>query len=58
MGNHKLDYMSTNLGTHKQQVVATFDKESLKDKVATQRKHNYKMSYEEGNQFETAKKGL
>ena len=55
MGNHKLDYMSTNQGALKQPVVATFDKESLKNQVATQRQHNYKMSYEGGNQFDNAK---
>lgn len=55
LGGHKLDYNTENKGSLKQPARQTFDKSTLDQQVITQRKHNYQMSYEKGNQFETEK---
>ena len=55
LGTHKLDYLSENKGSLKQPTEYVFNKETRDLQVATQRQHNFKMSFEQGNQFETDK---
>lgn len=53
MGSHKLDYMSENKGRLASPGVMTVNKEDIEHHKAQQRKHNFKMSFEQGSQFET-----
>ena len=55
LGDHKNDYISQHKGSMTQPTEYVYDKSTMDLQVATQRKHNFKMSFEQGNQFETAK---
>ena len=55
MGSHKLDYMSENKGSMCQPGRPADDKVFIEQHRAQQRMHNFKMSFEQGNQFETDK---
>lgn len=52
-GGDKLDYLSENKGSLKQPQVYVYDKNAVNEQAVRQRKHNFKMSYEQGSQFET-----
>ena len=55
LGEHKLDYTSENKGRIQQPTAYVFDSKVLAEQASTQRKHNFKMSFEQGSQFETDK---
>ena len=55
MGSAKLDYMSENKGRLGEPGRAVIDREKIEQHKANQRAHNFKMSFEQGNQFETDK---
>ena len=49
MGRAELDYTSENKGRLQEPGAPTYDKSTLDKLVATQRKHNFKMSFEQGS---------
>ena len=55
LGAHKQDYMTVNSGQLKQPKVYSYNSDAIKDSVASQRRSNFHMSFEQGSQFETAK---
>ena len=55
MGRAQLDYTSENKGSLREPGAPTYDKSTLDQQVATQRKHNFQMSFEQGNQFDNNK---
>jgi len=51
LGGDQLDYATENKGQLSQPAVYTYDKSAREAQMATQRAHNFKMSYEGGTQF-------
>ena len=49
LGSHKMDYMSENKGSMTQPGASTIDKVVIEQHKAAQRKHNFQMSFEQGN---------
>lgn len=55
MGSHKLNYVSENKESMCEPGQVTVDRKSMELHKANQRMHNFKMSFEQGNQFQTDK---